>query len=441
MKKNDEFIGVCSGLTENGLGVVRHEGFCFFVKDALVDEEVLVHVTSVKKNYGYGFVKKHLKVSSNRIEPKCGVYKQCGGCQLQHLSYKGQLEYKKQRVMDCFSRIAHMDVPVLDCLGMDDPWKYRNKVQVPVEKTEEEIKVGFYRINSHDIIDYTNCNVQSDVQNQIVHFIKNTMIQLNCGDEIRHLLIKHAHRTNQVMLVLIVRKFPFKGWEKLVEACVKQFSEIQSVLVNINNREDNVILGNEEKVVYGESRIQENLSGRMFNISSKSFYQINPYQTEVLYQKAIDLAEITKDDTVADVCCGTGTIGIFAARYAKKVIGIEIVPSAVEDAKINAAINHVDNIEFILGDAAVCTAELAKKNTKIDAAIVDPPRKGLDERTIDALCIMKPSRIVYVSCDPATLARDCVRFKERGYIVDLVQPVDMFPHTCHVENIVLLNRE
>lgn len=441
MKKNDEFIGKCTAITENGLGVVRNEGFCFFVKNALPEEEVRVHVTAVKKNYGFGFVKEHLSYSSKRVEPKCKVFGKCGGCQLQHLSYQGQLEYKTQRVKDCFTRIAKLEVDVQDCLGMENPWNYRNKVQVPVQYENGQVKAGFYRINTHDIIEYENCDVQSDLQNRIVHFIKEKLIELGCADVFRHVLIKHAHRTNQVMVVFIVSKYPFDRCEELVKSCTDTFEEIKSVIVNINDKEDNVILGNQEVLLYGNERIQEKLEDLYFNISSKSFYQINPYQTQVLYNKAIEMAELSGNELVADVYCGTGTIGIFASRYAKECIGIEIVPSAIEDAKINAKNNHAENIRFICGDAGKCTQELAKEKTKIDVAIVDPPRKGLDDKTIEALVKMEPVKIVYVSCDPATLARDCAIFDQQGYQVKKVQPIDLFPHSTHVENVVLLNRK
>lgn len=440
MKKNEQFIGICSDLTENGLGVVRKDGFCFFVKDCLPSEEVEVHITAVKKNFGFGIVKQRLTTSPFRVAPRCSVFKQCGGCQLQHLNYSAQLDFKRKRVEDCFKRIGKIEVEAKPCLGMSDPWNYRNKVQVPVSVTDGIVRAGFYRNNTHDIVEYDTCHVQTNLQNEIIQFFKKRMIDLRCEDVFRHLLIKHAHHTNEVMVVMIVKKYPFYHAKELADECIKEFPQIKSVLVNINEREDNVILGNQEICLAGSMSIMEECDGLLFNISSKSFYQINPSQTQILYRKAIELAELTGNETVADVYCGTGTIGIFASRYAKKVIGIEIIASAIEDACCNARKNQIDNIDFICGDAGACTQRLAEAGTTIDVAIVDPPRKGLDKLTINALVQMSPQKIVYVSCDPATLARDCACFNEKNYHVIEVQPIDLFPHTVHVESVVLLLR-
>ena len=353
MKKNDRFIGKCTGLAENGLGVVRYEGFCFFVKNALPEEEVVVHITAIKRNYGYGFVEQHLTCSPHRIVPRCSVFGRCGGCQLQHLDYSAQLEVKRQHVVDCFQRIAHLEPLIKECLGMEDPWHYRNKVQVPVAIKKKQVQVGFYRTNSHDLIPYQTCWVQTALQNRIIAFLKDQIEQLGCADVFRHLLVKHSHQTNQVMVVLIVSAYPFAHSDLLIQRCAQQFSQIQSIVVNINTRKDNVILGDQEKVVYGTPQIQEELDGLRFNISSQSFYQINPIQTQRLYRYVIESAGLTGQETVADVYCGTGTIGIFASRYAKKVIGIEVVASAIADARINAQQNRVENIEWICGDAGI----------------------------------------------------------------------------------------
>ncbi len=439
LKKNDRFIGTCTDINEDGLGIVKHEGFCFFVKDCLPDEVIEAHVVSLKKNYGFAIVKNFIEKSKSRVNPPCSVYKKCGGCQLQHMNYESQLIYKQKHVKDCMQRIGKIDVDTQHCLGMENPFEYRNKVQVPIQYNNGELKIGFYRKYSHDIVEYDYCIVQTKLQNEIISQFKHWLIEEDCAQFFRHLLIKHAHNTNELMLVFVVKEYPFKNVDKIVDKCVQSFPQCQSILVNINTREDNVILGNEEVVLYKNKTIKETLDDCIFNISSKSFYQINPIQTKVLYNKAIELANITKDDVVADVYCGTGTIGIFAAKYARKVIGIEIVASAVEDAKINAKANNVNNIEFICGDAGKCTQILADQNTSIDVAIVDPPRKGLDVATIEALQKMNPSRLVYVSCNPATLARDC-SLLSKSYKIKYVQPVDMFPMTTHVETVVLLHR-
>ncbi len=439
-KKNEEFIGTCSDLTNQGLGVVKHDNFTYFVRGCLPQEEVLVHVTALKKTYGYGFVKEIIKKSPQRVTPKCSVARQCGGCELQHLSYEGQLAIKHKIVKDCFERIGKIEHPVNECLGMQNPVRYRNKVQVPVS-TLKGLQVGFYRANSNDIVEFNDCIVQTELQNKIVKQMKVWLKELGCGKAFRHILVKHSHVTGEVMLVWIVKEYPFRQSKALLEKCLKEFKEIKSVIANINQRNDNVILGEKEVLVYGKRFIQEKLEDCTFNISSKSFYQINPIQTKALYNKAIELAEITKDDVVADVYCGTGTIGIFAAKHAKKVIGIEVVAAAVQDAKENAKLNNVKNIEFVCSDAASYTKQMAQKKVKIDVAIVDPPRKGLDATAIESLVQMNPKRIVYVSCDPATQARDCKLFQELNYHVKVIQPIDLFAHTLHTESIVLLERK
>lgn len=439
MKKNETFIGVCQDLTETGLGIVKNEGFCFFVKDCLPDEKVEVLVTALKKNYGFGIVKKRLTVSESRIQPRCSVFKQCGGCQLQHCDYVAQLKIKQKHVADCFARIAKLDVHVNEVIGMENPYAYRNKVQVPVSYQDHQLKMGFYRQNTNDIIEFKECSVQTKMQNELLQQLKVWIKELDCGEVFRHILIKHAHRTNQIMVVLIVNQYPFKNAAELVKRC-SAYSEVKSIIANINKRDDNVILGNREFLLYGSSTIQEELEGLKFNISSKSFYQINPIQTQVLYKKAIELAKIQSHEIVADVYCGTGTIGIFASRYAKHVIGIEVVKEAVEDAQRNAKLNNIQNIEFICSDAGAYTQKLAQQNRQIDVAIVDPPRKGLDSLAIDSLVKMNPNRIIYISCDPATLARDCALFDQAGYHVQFVQPVDLFPQTMHVECCCLLTK-
>lgn len=439
--KNKTFIGTCMDLTDQGLGVVKDQGFCYFVKDCLLDEKIEVLVTSIKKNYGYGIVKQYIQTSEHRIKPKCIVAKQCGGCQLQHLDYQKQLDYKTKRVNDCFDYIAKLNVNVQHCLGMEYPYKYRNKVQVPVQIVKGDLKVGFYRNNSNDIVEYEVCEVQTDLQNEIISYIKEILIDMNVAKRIRHILVKQAFSTNEVMVVLIVRECNVNEIEPLVKKCSEYFSEIKSFIVNINNRNDNVILGDKEVLMYGKNSIRDELDGMQFNISSKSFYQINPLQTNVLYKTVITLAGLTGNETVADVYCGVGTIGLFASRYAEKVFGIEIVPEAIEDAKINAKLNNINNIEFICGDAKECTQKLINENISIDVVIVDPPRKGLDVGTIEAVIKMMPKKIVYVSCDPSTLARDCKLFNEKMYNIDYVQPVDMFPQTTHVETVCLLERK
>ena len=441
-KKNDVLTAEAVDYTFDGLGVVRHEGLCFFVKDLLKGEKAEIGVTAVKKNVGYGRVIRRLSDSPQRVEPRCPVARQCGGCQLQMMNSELQAEFKRHRVADCFQRIGHLDVEVKPVLSMEFPWKYRNKVQVPVGMNREgQMISGYYRSHSHDIVNFDQCCLHSDLENAILSSLKAWIAEIGDPKQFRHWLIKHAFRTGQVMVVFIANTAQIKGKMELIRRLTERYPQIRSIILNVNEREDNVILGDKEIVLWGSASIEEELLGLRFQISAKSFYQINPFQTEVLYRKAIELAGLTGKETVIDVYCGTGTIGLSAASKAKRVIGIEIVPSAVEDAKNNAVRNGITNAEFICGDAGACTSQLLQRNIQPEVAIVDPPRKGLDRLTIDSLVKMNPDRIVYVSCDPATLARDCAFLSEQGYSVQVVQPVDMFPQTTHVETVVLLSHK
>ncbi len=440
MKKNDQFSGKCIGYNVEGLGIVKHEGFVFFVKNMIKDEEGEIVVTSLKKNYGFGRCLKLTRVSEHRVEPTCSIYKHCGGCQLQHMNRIEQRNFKYQKVVDCFKSIAHIEPKIHDVLDMEQPYRYRNKVQVPVQIENNEVKMGFYRNHTNEIVEFDDCLVQTETSNKIVQAMKRYLKELNCGDNFKHVLIKHAHRTNEIMIVFIVKKYPFSHCDELKNKLMTEFPSIKSILVNINKRNDNVILTNEEVALTENKLIQEKLHDFYFNISSKSFYQINPDQTQVLYDKAIEYAQLTQEDTVVDLYCGTGTIGLFASTHVKKVIGIEVVEAAIEDAKVNADINHIKNIEFICADAKEGAKEILRRKEKIDVVIVDPPRKGCDEEILQSIVEMNPKRIVYVSCDPSTLARDCAFLSKLNYCVEEVQPVDMFPLTHHVENVTLLNK-
>ena len=441
MKKNDKFIGKCSAYNSQGMGIVKYNDIVFFVPGIIKGETAEILIVKMLKNYGYGKLIKLIETSNHRKEPKCSVYKYCGGCHLQHMDKDEQAFFKTQLVKDCFRNIANMDITINDVLDMNYPYRYRNKVQVPFAKDKDgNLKAGFYRLHSNDIIEFSDCLVQTELSNSIIQFVKTKLISLGMGENFRHVLIKHAHNTNQVMIVLIVRKYPINKLDILKEELISNFKEIKSIIVNINPSNTNVILGDEEIVLYGDSKIQEELNEMYFNISSKSFYQINPKQTKILYNLAIEYANITKDDIVVDLYCGTGTIGLLAAKYAKKVFGIEIVQEAIEDAKVNAKNNKIENIEFINADAKVGAQLLLDRKQHVDVVIVDPPRKGCDKQTLEAINIFNPKRLVYVSCDPATLARDVKILSDYGYQPQIIQPVDMFPLTNHVETVVLLSK-
>lgn len=440
MKKNDLWEGISEGYTYDGAGVVHQGDIVFFVPGLLEGEEAELGVTAMKKNYGYARIAKLKKASKHRVTPPCSVYKQCGGCQLMHMDYEEQKRFKENKVKGVFLQNAKMDITPLPILSGGHEKAYRNKVQVPVQCTKGSVKMGFYRNRTNEIAEFDYCTVQTEESNEIVRFMRRNLDTLKCGTVFRHVLIKHAHRTGEIMVCFVVRKFPFHNMDRLVEQLTKAFPSIRSVVCIENRREDNVILDGKETVLFGTPYIEEELLGCRFRISARSFYQINPYSTEVLYSKVLEYAELTGTETVIDLYCGTGTIGILAAKQAKKVYGIEIVADAVKDAKVNAGLNNVKNIEFFTADAKLGARRLIENKIRADVVIVDPPRKGCSKETLDAILTISPKKLVYVSCDPSTLARDCAYLKEHGYTPGLIQPVDMFPNTNHIETIVLLQK-
>lgn len=440
MKKNEHVNGICCGYTKDGHGVVKIDGFPLFVKGMLEHEEGELVITMVKKSYGYARLLNLHKTSAERVKPVCPLAKQCGGCQLQHMSYKEQLRYKKQKVQDVIDRIAKLDLKVEDVLGMEHQLYYRNKGQIPVGLKNNIVQTGFYRINSNEIIDMNTCLIQSERINTVLAVMKELLVSYENASVFRHLLIKDGFHTGEVMVVWITRKKNFPHKEDMVKKLVDRLPFVKSIVLNLNTREDNVILGEEEELLYGQSFITDTIHGLKFHISSKSFYQVNPVQTEVLYGKALEFCEIKGNETILDMYCGVGTISMFLAQKAKKVIGIEIVEQAIKNAKENALNNGISNIEFVCSDAASYAKKLSEENMKPDIIVVDPPRKGCDQITLDSIVKMSPQRIVYVSCDPATLARDLRILEDSGYHCIKVQPVDMFPFSHHVETVVLLSK-
>ncbi|WP_022937904.1 23S rRNA (uracil(1939)-C(5))-methyltransferase RlmD [Dielma fastidiosa] len=441
MKKNDRVTGTCLNYTFEGLGVVKVDGFPLFVKDMLVGECGEIVVTQVRKNFGYGRLMKLISASPERAEPPCKIFKQCGGCQLQHFSLAELQRFKTQRVKDALERIGGLDCHVEDALMMEDGWYYRNKGQVPVgvDKAGKTV-CGFYRINSNDIIDMDVCLIQHELINKTVQCMKRLIGEFGNAEVFRHLLVKVGFSTREIMVVFIVREKRVAELKKMASMLVAEVPEVKSVILNLNQRADNVILGDEEELLYGRPTIVDELDGLCFEISSKSFYQVNPVQTVKLYNQAVAFAELSKDDRVVDLYCGIGTITQFMARQAAHVQGVEVVAAAIEDAKRNAARNGIVNVDFVCADAGEYAARIADSGERVDVVCVDPPRKGCDERTLEAMLTMAPRRIVYVSCDPSTLARDLKYLGERGYGVERVQPVDMFPWTYHVETVVLLSK-
>lgn len=446
MKKNDYFYGECVDLTHDGQGVVKVDNFTYFVKGMLTGEKGQLKVIKVLKNYGIARLIELDEASKYRIEPKCPVFKPCGGCQLQHLNTQGQMIFKTKRVKDCLQRIGNCEVAVNDCIMMDQPWYYRNKVQMPIGVKGNHFVTGFYKQKSNEIIPCDNCYIQNKLSNQITNRVKELMEEfkiypydkLSHQGNIKHILTKHGYHTNEVMLVLISYQNKIKDIDKLVKIITKEFPMIKTVIQNINHRTDNVILGDKEVILYGQGYIYDTLLDNRYKISLKSFYQVNPIQVEKLYSKAIEFAELSKDDVVLDAYCGIGTITLSVAKHVKKVYGVEIVDAAIADAKNNAILNNINNVEFRCADAGEYMVELVKNNQHLDVVFVDPPRKGCSNEFLDYLIQASPAKIVYISCDVATQARDIKYLQEAGYQVDTCQPVDMFPHTTHIENIVRL---
>lgn len=441
MEKNETYQVTVEGYTAEGEAVVKIDGVVIFVPGLLIGEEAEIGITKMKRNYGYGRVINITKPSPNRTEPKCSVARLCGGCSLQFMNDEGQKFFKEDKLKNCFRQNADMEIDPLPIIRVEPVWNYRNKVQIPVQMNKGQVQMGFYRNHSNDVVPYETCMVQTSLSNDLTKFFTSAIKKYHCADVFRHVLIKHAHVTGEVMVVMIVRKYPFDGCDDLQKELLDKFPEIQSLEAIVNRREDNVILDGKEILLSGRPYIEEELLGCRFRISARSFFQINPYATHELYSTALEYAQLTDHDILIDLYCGTGTMGIIGAKRAKKVYGIEIVADAIKDAKINAEVNDVHNIQFVNADAGKGAQMIIASKIKADAMIVDPPRKGCSKDTLDAIVKIAPKRLVYVSCDPATLARDVKILTEKGFELQKIQPVDMFPQTVHVETIVLLQHQ
>ena len=436
----------CVDLSFEGKGVAKYEKGVVFVDGLFPGEEAEIEITFVRAGASFGVVRKLLTLSKDRIQPRCPVCTTCGGCQFQQLSYQAQLEFKKNKVKNAFLRTAKMDVVVNDVIGMEDPYFYRNKIQMPVGKDRfGKIITGFYKANSHVIVPIEKCYIEDERSTAILKTIRDLMkeIRVEPYDEdkrsgvIRHILIRTSYYKKQIMVVLVTNVNSFPGQRNFVNALTLKHPEITTIVQNINKRDTNVILGNYENILYGKGFIEDSLMGINYQISSKSFYQINPRQTEKLYKAAIEAANLNKDDVVLDAYTGIGTIAILAAKHAKQVIGVEIINQAVRDALRNAKHNGISNIEFYAADVSDFIDQMASQQKDIDVLFMDPPRKGADERFLKSVLTLKPKRIVYVSCEPETLARD-IKILSSVYQIASIQPVDMFPQTHHVESVVLM---
>lgn len=469
MTKNQIVTITIEDIGTEGEGIGRYDGYTLFVKGAVVGDVARVKVLKAKKNYGYAKVEELLTPSPNRVTPKCPVAGKCGGCQLQQMSYESQLNYKAEKVKNCLLRIGGISSEQLAAvtepvIGMEEPYHYRNKAQYPVGTGKDGQPVmGFYASHSHSIIDCTDCAIQEPVNAVILPVIKSFMEEkhISAYDEttgkglLRHVLTRVGFHTKEVMVCLIINEKKFPGAAELAEklaSVVENYRDVagnggyllQSFCLNVNTEMTNVILGQEILPVYGETYITDAIGEIQYRISPLSFYQVNPRQTVKLYEKALEYAGLSGNEIVWDLYCGIGTISLFLAQKAKQVYGVEIVPQAIEDAKVNSELNNITNAEFFAGAAEEVMPAKYKESggtMKADVICVDPPRKGCEQSLLDTIASMEPKRIVYVSCDPATLARDVKYLGEKGYELKKVCPVDQFGHSTHVETVCLLTRK
>ncbi|ANE48664.1 RNA methyltransferase [Paenibacillus swuensis] len=501
VEKNQEVTVEIFGLSHDGEGVGRAEGFTLFVQGALPGETVRAKVMKVKKQYGYAKLLEIQVPSAERTEAPCPIYKQCGGCQLQHMTYEAQLVHKRQQVVDSLERIGKLQVAgfvtkkderagdVVDAaavdvnvqtesneqgsgeanvrtenndygsgeagiivhptLGMQDPWRYRNKAQVPFGMEEGGLVGGFYAQGSHRIVDMEACLIQHEQNDDVVRQVKEIgrSLGVRAYDEtsgsglLRHVVVKYGFATGEVMVVLVTNGDRIPRVDEWIEGIRAAVPGVQSICQNVNTARTNVIFGGVTRVLWGRDVIHDTIGDVKFAISARSFYQVNPVQTEVLYGKALQYAALSGRETVIDAYCGIGTITLFLAQHAKHVYGVEIVPEAIDDARGNSLLNGITNATFAVGKAEEVIPAWKQQGIAADVVVVDPPRKGCDAVLLDTLLAMRPERIVYVSCNPATLARDLRVLADGGYIVAEVTPVDMFPHTVHVECVALLVRQ
>ncbi|MGA4519157.1 23S rRNA (uracil(1939)-C(5))-methyltransferase RlmD [Solibacillus silvestris] len=447
IKKNDRQTVYIEDLTHDGNGVAKIDGYPLFIQGALPGETAEIHVMKTLKNYGFAKVVNILEKSPDRVEAPCVYFSQCGGCQLQHLSYEGQLKWKQNMVANVMKRLGKIDAPVHPVKGMEEPWHYRNKSQIPFAQNESgQMVAGFYKTKSHSIVDMERCLIQTGEADVVMADLKRELeiLGLRPYDEkshqgmLRHVVVRKGRATGEVMVVLVTKSKKFPQASAVIEKIRALIPNVTSIVQNVNGEKTNVIFGNDTFTLWGKDTIEDTIGNVRFEISARSFYQVNPVQTEVLYKQALDYAQLTGNERVIDAYCGIGSISLFLAQKAGHVMGVEIVEQAIEDAKRNAALNGFTNTYFEAGPAEEVIPRWYKEGKEADVLVVDPPRKGCDEALLNTIIEQKPKRVVYVSCNPATLARDLRILEDGGYKTQEVQPVDMFPHTTHCEAVAWL---
>ena len=437
IKKNEEYIVDIIDYGSNGEGIAKINGYTIFVIGGVKGEKCKIHILKLHSSHAFAKVIEIIQKSANRVEPDCKTFPKCGGCDLRHIKYAETLKLKQEKVQNLANKMLSESVKINETIGMETPIHYRNKAIFPINK---DGKVGIYAKRSHDIIPICECKIQTKLSQEIAKFVVDNW-KYTIYDEktqkglLRNIMIKEGFNTHEVMCAIVINSN--KSVEYNVEKLINKFPQIKTVVLNLNNKNTNVVLGKENIILYGDGYISDKLGEYTFKISPNSFYQVNPIQTEKLYNLAIKSANLNKEDILCDLYCGIGTIGIFASKYVKKVYGIEIVEDAIKDAKENAKLNNISNIDFIEGDVETAFDKLLKQNIIPTAVIVDPPRKGLDNKTVENLKNLKLQRLVYVSCNPATLMRDLAKLEE-VYSIKEITPVDNFCYSSHVESIASL---
>ena len=440
-----------TNLSHNAEGIGRYEGFTIFVPVSIPGDIVNVEIISTKKTYARGLITELVTPSADRVTPSCPIYDECGGCQLQHQIYEAQLRVKQNLVQEAMAHIGGLsEVNVAPVLGMENPWHYRNKASLPVSGKKGDVTIGFYKPRSHDIVNVETCPIQHPLINKALKALRKYINafwvkpynEIDHTGVLRHVIIRVAPGTEQLLIVLVINEEDLPALRNVTKALEAALPELTGVVLNINNRKTNVIMGKKETSFLGGKEIVDDLLDRKFIISAQSFYQVNSRQTPVLYQQAIDMADLQGDEVVIDAYCGTGTIGLMLADKADQVIGVDVVPAAIADAKRNAKLNRIMNAQFIVGKAEEVIPRLIREGINPNVVVVDPPRKGCDPALLQAIVKAEVTKVVYVSCNPATLARDLAILVENRYAVSgNVQPVDMFPHTGHVESVVCLVKQ
>lgn len=449
VQKNETIEVEIIDLTHEGMGVAKVDGYPLFIEDALPGEKIEIKVLKTGKSFGYGKVLTILTSSNDRVPVKDANFTKVGISPLQHLAYDAQLTFKTNQVKNVMQRIAKLpEAPVLDTIGMSNPWGYRNKAQIPVRKIENKLETGFFRKNSHQLIPLEHFYIQDAHIDEAIIKIRDIMRKYsvkaynesdNTGN-LRHIVVRRAYHTGQMMVVLITRTPKLFPTSKIIPEILETLPEVVSIVQNVNSKKTNVIFGDETIILHGEDKIIDTIFDLKFEISSRSFYQVNPVQTEVMYNKVKEYAALTGNEVVVDAYCGIGTIGLTLAKDAKQVYGIEVIEEAVKNAESNAKLNEIANATFTSGLVEEVLPRLLEQEITPDVVIVDPPRKGLEISLVETLIETKPQRIVYVSCNPATLARDIDLLAQGGYTVKEVQPIDNFPQTTHIESVALLSK-